>query len=89
MYPTQIRVLGTGLVATMGGATVTVAPIIIDTCINSGFPIMIIFAILSAVSGFFSSRLPETLGSEPHDEIKELREMKIEISKDDLSAIVQ
>ena len=58
LYPTQIRVLGTGLVATMGGVTVTVAPFIIEFCINSGFPIMVIFAALSIISGFFSSRLP-------------------------------
>ena len=58
LYPTQIRVLGTGLVATMGGVTVTLAPIIIQLCIDGGFPIMIIFAVLSAVSGFLSSRLP-------------------------------
>ena len=50
MYPTQVRVLGTGLVSTMGGVMVTLAPIIIDSCINAGFPIMIIFAVLSGLS---------------------------------------
>lgn len=30
LFPTQIRVLGTGLVSTMGGVMVTLAPIIIE-----------------------------------------------------------
>lgn len=58
LYPTQVRVLGTGLVSLMGGVMVTVAPQIIDLCISSEFPIMILFAILSGLSGLFSSRLP-------------------------------
>lgn len=78
LYPTQVRVLGTGLVSTMGGVMVTVAPQIINACISSGFPIMIIFAVLSGVSGFFSRILPDTLGKPPHDEIEELREMHID-----------
>ena len=58
LYPTQVRVLGTGLVSTMGGVMVTVAPTIIDLCITNGFPIMILFAVLSAISGVFSGQLP-------------------------------
>ena len=58
VYPTQIRVLGTGLVSTMGGVMVTVAPEIIQACISGGFPIMILFAVLSGISIFLSSRLP-------------------------------
>ena len=50
--------LGTGLVSCMGGVMVTIAPIIIELCISGGFPVMIIFAVLSGVSGFLSSRLP-------------------------------
>ena len=73
LFPTQIRVLGTGLVSTMGGVMVTLAPIIIEECISGGFPIMIIFATLSGVSIFISYKLPETLGVPPEDEIKELR----------------
>jgi len=58
VYPTQIRVLGTGLVSTMGGVMVTLAPIIIQICISGGFPIMILFAVLSALSIFLSYHLP-------------------------------
>jgi hypothetical protein len=71
----------------MGGAMVTVASFIISGCIDSGFPIMIIFAVLSALSAFFSSLLPETLHAEPHDEIEELRD--VEVKSEDLDALVQ
>ena len=59
--------LGTGLVSTMGGVTITIAPVFIQLCLNSGFPIMIVFGALSLISGLLSSRLPETLGAPPHD----------------------
>ena len=62
------------MVSMMGGVMVTVAPIIINVCITGGFPIMIIFAILSGVSGFLSSRLSQTFGLIPPDEIKELKD---------------
>lgn len=52
---------------------VTVAPEILDTCLSKGFPIMVLFVILSGLSGVISSRLPETLQKTPPDEIEELR----------------
>lgn len=58
----------------MGGIMVTIAPEIIDGCIHSGFPIMILFAILSALSAAFSYKLPETLHKIPPDVVKELLE---------------
>jgi hypothetical protein len=58
LYPTQIRVIGTSLVSVMGGVMVTIAPEIIDACISSGFPVMILFTVLSAISAFFSKKLP-------------------------------
>lgn len=70
LYPTQVRVLGTSLVSLMGGVMVTVAPEIIDACIEHGFPIMIIFSILSACSCFFSYKLPETFKKTPPDVIE-------------------
>jgi hypothetical protein len=69
LYPTQIRVIGTSMVSVMGGAMVTIAPEIIDGCIHGGFPIMIIFAILSAFSAICSYKLPETLHKTPADVI--------------------
>jgi len=89
LFPTQIRVLGTGLVSTMGGVMVTLAPIIIEKCTNSSFPIMVIFAILSGASIFISYMLPETLGVPPEDEIKELREATIEADAEKVKAMVE
>ena len=74
VYPTQIRVLGTSLVSLMGATVVTVAPEIIDGCIQGGFPIMILFAILSGISMICSWKLPETLNITPPEIIQELRE---------------
>lgn len=73
LYPTQIRVIGTSMVSVMGGIMVTVAPELIDGCISSGFPIMILFAILSAFSAACSYKLPETLHKVPADVVEELR----------------
>jgi len=58
LYPTQVRVLGTGLVSLIGGIMITVAPIIIESCISGDFPIMILFAVLSFFCLFFSTCLP-------------------------------
>jgi hypothetical protein len=73
LYPTQIRVIGTSLVSVMGGIMVTIAPELIDGCISSGFPIMVLFAILSAFSAACSYKLPETLHKVPADLVEELR----------------
>ena len=47
---------------------------IIDACINSGFPIMLLFAILAAVSIVLSWILPETHGKRPPEVIEEMEE---------------
>jgi MFS transporter, putative metabolite:H+ symporter len=73
LYPTQVRVIGTSMVSVMGGIMVTIAPEIIDGCIHSGFPIMILFAVLSALSAACSYKLPETLHKVPADVVEELR----------------
>jgi hypothetical protein len=52
---------------------VTVAPEILDVCISKGFPVMVLFVVLSGLSGVISNRLPETLQKTPADEIEELR----------------
>lgn len=52
---------------------VTIAPEIIDACIGSGFPVMILFTVLSAFSAACSRKLPETLHRVPSDVIEELR----------------
>lgn len=57
----------------MGGVMATVIPQIIGACESGSFPIMIIFAILSALSGVVSYRLPETYERTPSDVIQELR----------------
>lgn len=62
------------MVSVMGGVMVTTAPEIIDSCIHSGFPIMILFAILSAFSAGCSYKLPETLHKVPPDVVAELME---------------
>lgn len=57
------------MVSVMGGAMVTIAPEIIDGCIHAGFPIMILFAVLSGLSALCSWKLPETLNKTPPDVI--------------------
>ena len=51
-----------------------VSSFIIDACLDSGFPIMLLFAILAAVSVILSWLLPETHGKRPPEVIKELNE---------------
>ena len=82
LFPTQVRVLGTGLVSMMAGVIITVAPTILQACINTKFPVMIIFAALSALSCGLSALLPETLHVDLHDEIEELRDIKPEPKTD-------
>jgi hypothetical protein len=57
----------------MGGAMVTGSSFIIDICIKSGFPIMIIFTVMSFLSLLCSYNLPETFGNVPSDIIDELK----------------
>jgi hypothetical protein len=54
----------------MGGVMATVIPQIIDVCESNNFPIMIIFAILSALSGVVSIKLPETYKKTPSDVVQ-------------------
>ena len=61
-FPTQVRVLGSSLLQSIGGLTVTIAPILIELCIRNNFPVMLIFASLSIICMVLSKRLPETLG---------------------------
>ena len=74
MFPTQIRVIGTGAVSTMGALIVTAASFIIDSSIHAGFPVMIIFAVLSALSMVIFWKMPETYGCPLPDIIEELKQ---------------
>lgn len=58
LYPTQIRVIGTSLVELIGSLMVSSAPEILDGCLNSGFPVMILFSAFSILSIIFSKQLP-------------------------------
>jgi hypothetical protein len=58
LYPTQIRVMGTSVIALMSGVMMIVVPFAIDLCIEGGISIMIIFAAMSAVSMLLSAMLP-------------------------------
>jgi MFS family permease len=58
VLPTQARVIGYGVVLVFGNISVVFADLIITLCKNSGFSVMIIFAICSFVSMLVSFKLP-------------------------------
>lgn len=58
LYPTQVRVIGNGLVQIFGSAVLLVAEQIISGCFNSGFRIMILFALMGGLSVVSSVFLP-------------------------------
>jgi hypothetical protein len=58
LYPTQIRIIGVGFIKTFGSLTIMTSSQIINACLNSGFKIMLLFAILAAFSIFLSYILP-------------------------------
>ena len=65
LYPTQVRVLGGGLFAAVGGFAVAFIPEFIDLCVQYGVSIMALFAIMSGISGYSTKYLPETLNVPP------------------------
>ena len=58
LYPTQIRVIAIGFVKMFGAVTTMLSEVIVNACLNSGFKIMILFAILGAISVFLYYLLP-------------------------------
>lgn len=58
LYPTQVRVIGNGLVQIFGSAVLLVAEQIISGCFSSGFRIMILFALMAGLSVVCSAFLP-------------------------------
>ena len=68
--------IGTNLANFVKGVVVVFIPLIIDACIDSGFPIMLLFAIVSAASIAMSRVFPETFGKAPPEIIEELRDEK-------------
>jgi tetrahydromethanopterin S-methyltransferase subunit E len=58
LYPTQMRIIGVGFIKTFGSVTVMLSSQILNACLNTGFPIMVLFAILAAISIFVSWLLP-------------------------------
>ena len=61
LYPTQVRVIGLSLVTFSGAITLAVSQYIIDSCLSSGFNVMIVFSLFALVSSVASFFLPETL----------------------------
>jgi hypothetical protein len=61
LYPTQVRVIGLSLVTFSGAITLAVSQYIIDSCLSSGFNVMIVFSLFALVSLVASFFLPETL----------------------------
>ena len=85
VLPTQVRIIGIGFIKTFGAAMVMSTPAIINWCISSGFPLMIIFGVLAGFSAWCSFILPETLGKRPAEVIDELKEEKsLPAAKNDL-----
>ena len=52
--------------------TFMMSSFIINACINSGFKIMLLFAILAAISAILCFMLPQTYGKRPPEVIEEL-----------------
>ena len=50
LYLTQVRLIAVGFIKTFGSVTTIVSSQIINACLVSGFKIMILFAILAAIS---------------------------------------
>jgi len=54
LFPTQVRIIGIGLVKTFGGTSQTLSALLISLCKATGFKIMIIFSALAALCVFCS-----------------------------------
>lgn len=61
LYPTQVRVIGISLITFAGAITLAVSQYIIDSCLRSGFNVMIVFSLFALASVIASFFLPETL----------------------------
>ena len=79
-----MRVLGTNMANFIKGVLVTFLPLIIDACIDSGFPIMLLFAIVSAASIVLSKFFPESYGKAPPEVIEELANQSKEEGEESL-----
>jgi hypothetical protein len=76
LYPTQVRLIGIGFIKTFGSITAMVSSQIINLCLNTGFKIMALFAILASISVIIYYLLPETHGSKPPEVVMELMGVK-------------
>ena len=50
LYPTQVRVIGLSLIIVSGAISLAVSQYIIDSCLSSGFNVMIVFSMFALVS---------------------------------------
>ena len=73
LFPTQVRVIGIGMIKTFGGSSLMLSALIISACKSSGFPIMAVFSVLAALSIICLCFLPETFGLMPAEVVEELR----------------
>ena len=69
LFPTQVRVLGTGVFYTMGGISVTLCPLFIHFCMSHGVSIMAFLVVSCAINIYLSNLLPETLGKRTEEEV--------------------
>lgn len=65
LFPTQVQILGFGFNEIFGAMTLVSSKWLISFCLNGGIKIMIIFAVLAALSMVCSYFLPETRGKMP------------------------
>jgi hypothetical protein len=79
LFPTQVRIIGVGFIKTFGSLTVTFSGQLISACLNGGFKIMILFAILAGICGILSWMLPETFGKRPPEYVQEFNPSQLKI----------
>ena len=58
LFPSQVRVIGFGLIVVLGASGVSASEFIINACINNGFSVMILFSIIAFISIIASLFLP-------------------------------
>ena len=87
LFPTQVRVLGTGVFNTTGAISITLCHLFIHFCINHGVSIMAFLVVSCVLNVYLSTLLPETLGKRTEEEVEELRRVGTSLKEIELEEI--